>query len=352
MVAVWAGPGALAYQNLSFGSPHHDSRTAAQRAFDEAVAQMQDTDDEVDAQQALGPIRQRAQSLAPDDPRLVDLQVMQAGTFGEPEHRKQIEAILKGGKDGHQWTRDSLVRSELSALYFRARELPAPERLAQLRDGVQWAERVAPRPLAATLDARLRVAEALDDGGDTGAARKMLTQIRSRAEHADDCRCDLGSVARAQVWFHLSHGESDQALALLRQAPLADRAGSTGRVYSMDHAWALLLGGQTDEGLAQMRIAAYWQPREVRWPDRMTGNPVAQPRLVEPLDLAFALRRAGRDEDARTLLATQGGWRCQASSGSASFGFHEMTAPWQRERDRLLEETARAACPTRARSSS
>jgi predicted nucleic acid-binding protein len=348
MVAVWVGPGALAFQSLSLGGgSRHDERTAAQRSFDEFYTQFE-TSDEADETGArfLEPLQQRARALAPDDPRRIDVEVMQAGTLGEPARRQGIERILARGKSGLTWTVDALVRSELSALYLRVRELPAPERLAQLREGVDWAERVAPRALAPTLDARLRVAEAIDESGDTPAARDLLAQIRQRAVHADDCRCALGTVTRAQVWFHLSHGESDQALALLQQAPRTDRAGTDGRADSMDRAWALLLGGRTDEGLAKMREAAYWQPADAGWLVRILQPRTAKPRLVEPLDLAFALRSAGRDAEARELLATQGGRRCMAAP--AGIGFHELMAPWQSERDRLLLETVRAACPAGA----
>jgi hypothetical protein len=187
MAAVWAGPGALAFQSLSFGGgPQRDGRTTAQRSFDELYTRFETSDEEEEtAAKFLEPLQQRARALAPDDPRRIDIEVMRAGTLGDPARRGEIERILAQGKSGLTWTVDALVRSELSALYLRVRQLPAPERLAQLREGVGWAERVAPRALAPTLDTRLRVAEAIDESGDTRAARELLAQIRSRA---DDCR--------------------------------------------------------------------------------------------------------------------------------------------------------------------
>jgi len=342
LTPVWIGVTALAFQ---IWAPRHsvatrDTRTTAQRAFDDA---MDDADEDDGNSEALGVLRQRAAALDAADPRRIDLQVVEALAAPEPERRQQVEDILTAGKGGLRWPLDAVVRSELyelGGLSSNYLKMPAVERAQRLRAGIGWSERVAPALVASTIDARLRLAEAIDDGGDSAGASTMLAEI---GRLADSCRCERRRVARAQAWFYLSHGESDKALRLLQPEALDSVATSPGSTGGVDYAWSLLLSGRTEEGLQQMHMAAYRQAPRANGLLGLLQGPAVRARLSEPMDLAFALRAASRLEEARAVAASPAAkWQCELLRSGT---LYEYRAPWQRERDRLLAEAAREVCP-------
>jgi Zn-dependent protease len=341
LVVVWGVPAAFAVRLWPHGGfgRHAEERSMAQRSFDEAWEAADAADGRSEALQTL---RRLGQALAPDDPRQVDLLVAQAQEVEEPEHLRRIEAVLRSGRDGRRWTVDRIVRAELAAQVAAVVDRPAPERAGRMRAAIDWAERLAPGARAATVPARLRLAEAVDDGGDAPGARARLAQLRQLAETDADCRGELRGVLRAQAWFAVDHQAPGAAAALLEAGAASESAvpGTTG--LALDYAWALLLSGRTDEGLARMRGAAYLPAFEPDLLQRLQGAQRRESRLAAPMDLAFALRRAGRGEEARALLAALPAWQCNAvRNGELRY---EARDPWQRERDRFLRETADALC--------
>jgi Zn-dependent protease len=340
LVCVWIATAAIALPSWPDhgGAAQHDPRSPAQQAFDEAWSEL---DDGEDAAKAHVLLRQRAAVLAPNDPRHVDLDVALAHAAPEQERRQRVAAVLARGADGLHWQLTSLLRYELRTTIDATRGLPPGNRLMQLQASLQWAEAAAPQTLAPTIDTRLRVAEALDESGDTPGAFALLQEIHRRAAAADDCRCELGSVLRAQAWFHLSHQQTEQALALLQQAASDGKAKPA---LALDRAWALHFAGRKDAALAAMRSTTYMQQSRVGWRERLRNGRATEPYLVYPLDLAFMLNAAGHAEEARALLSGREIWQCRA----ASFGRlspYTQGLPWQRERDRLIEQVAVELCP-------
>ncbi len=339
LAAIWLGTAAVTAQFWpgSIRTPG-DPRTRQQVAFDSVINGFrEDRDDPAKLQE----LRERADALQPDDPRRVDLHLEEARRQPDEKRREALARVLAEGRAGKYWTVDRVVRTEMS----RARKVqgtPA-ERAAALREAIAWSERVAPRLLAPTIDVRLRLAEAIDDGGDRSQALAMLATLRDRAEGDDDCRCELRSVMQAQVWFHISHGEYDAAIALLKDPAFAAKRDDVPSQYDVDHAWALLLSGRTDEGLEKMRAAAWSPAYKPTAFDKALGVPQGGPRLAHPLDMAYALRQAGHDKEARRLIRLRWVWECQSLPNRMKDPTH--AAPWQREREHLLGETGLVVCP-------
>lgn len=359
LLGVWVPTGIVVSQMWPAYHSHAaaDARSADQRAFDEAWERVEygddDQDDEADGTPGqAGPVHGgrllelRAQALRADDPRLVDMNIRRVLLLPQPERRKQIEAILKAGRDGKSWTRKAMLNHELDSLARIARTLPARERLPMLREVVAWADSAAPQMFASTVDARLRMAEALDESGDTPAAQAMLAELRRKALGADDCRCELREVLRAQTWFHLSHQRADLALALLREPAVWPDAQTRKGGLAMDYAWALLLSGQTQAARTAMDGAARSSPYQPKLYEWLMGLRAHDGEVLSPVDLALVLERAGRAPEAVALLGrSRSYWQCLALREDADY--FERDHPWQRERGRLLQDVARRLCPAR-----
>lgn len=332
LAAVWgtAAPYAIAtfWPGKSTARAHRDDRSAVQRAFDEAWSAYEDKEEPEELEAALSALAQQAAALAPDDPRRFDLEVVRAQGDALEERRNKIAALVNGPHDGLRWQRTDVLGHELRRLVIDSFDLDAPGRIARYTSGIAWSEQVAPTALAPTIGLRLRLIEAIDDSGDTPRARAMLAELQQRSLTADDCRCELRSVIRARTWFHLSHGESAQALALLEQSAFGGKISEGKDALALDEAWAVVLDGQVTRGAAQMR--------------RALSSPRGNGPVREPLDLAHALLRNGQADEARALVA-RSPWQCRAAL--EGWGQHERQEPWQRLRDQALQGTARAVCP-------
>ncbi|AKJ30213.1 hypothetical protein AAW51_3522 [Caldimonas brevitalea] len=330
--------------------PHHraedleaDARTPAQVAFDIAWDEYDMLSD--DNAPADAKLRARQAALAADDLRHVDMQVLQAQALRHPERRLAIEALLEAGRDGERWELGDVLQAELDTLAHAAGQANAKERAVVLGDAIAWAERAAPTRFAPTVRTRLLWAEALDQAGDTPRAQALLAELTQRTLTADDCQCELREVVRARAWFALSHRQADQAIAVLEEPRFRDNLQQGEGRLAIDYAWALLLAGQTDRGLAVMRLAAVVKARPGRHDDAARRGAAPPEHVRNPLDLAFALSRAGRDDEARALLGQHHGrWHCTAAArGWLGYPIRE---PWQGERWRHLQETASRLCPT------
>lgn len=337
LALVWAGSGYALTQTVLADRPGAaaETRSPAQLAFDRVW-------DGAEFDQPADAVRQRlhdaARALGADDPRHIDLQVWQAQQHDGGMPREAVERLLQGGLDGRVWKRSDVLREHLDGISYPALGLPPVDRATRLREAIAWAEGIAPALLAPTIETHLRLAEAIDDGGDSGRAGTMLGELRERAASADDCRCELSRVIRAQAWFHLHHGNADRAIAVLEGAQTAGEMRSPGGRLALDYGWALLAAGRHDEAVEQMRIAT-----------RTRRTDGAKPaRLRQALDLAHALRKAQRDDEARRLVEQQRPWECAYARSSEAPAF--ASAPWEQARDRARNETARALCPPLAMS--
>ncbi len=332
LAAVWgtAAPYAIAafWPEKSAARAQRDERTTEQRTFDQAWATYEDKEEPEEIAAALAVLDQQAATLAQDDPRRFDLEVAHAEAAEPDERRRRIGALVGGERDGHEWKRSHVLSHELRRMVVNSFELDAPSRIERYQAGIAWAEQVAPAALAPTIDLRLRLVEAIDDAGNTDKARPMLVDLQRRAETADDRQCELQTVVRARTWFHLSHRESAQALALLEQSAFAGKIREGKGGLAVDQAWALLLDGQAARGSAQMRKAL--------------SSPRGDGHVRDPLDMAHALLRNGQTDEARALIS-QSPWQCRLAL--EGWQQHERMEPWQRLRDKALQDSARAICP-------
>ena len=64
---------------------------------------------------------------------------------------------------------------------------------------------------------------------------------------------------------------------------------------------------------------------------------------LHPMDMAYALHRSGKADEARALVASLHPGRCRLARADNSGDL--PAAPWQQERQRLLHEVARELCP-------
>lgn len=339
LVLVWAGSGYALTQTVFADRPKTvaDARSPAQRAFDRIWdgAEFDEPGGDDAPRQRL---EEAARALPPDDPRHVDLQVWLAQRREGGMPREEVERLLQGGLDGRAWKRSDMLREHLDGITYPALLLPPAERATRLREALAWAEGIAPALLAPTIDTRLRLAEAIDEAGDPGKAETMLGELRTRAAGADDCRCELSRVIRAQAWFHLHHGNAVRAIAQLEDAPTAGEMRAPGGRLALDYGWALLAAGRHDAAVEQMRIATRTR--------RADGAEPA--KLRQALDLAHVLRTVQRDDEARRLVEQQRPWECAYARSIEAPAF--ASAPWEQTRDRARNETARALCPPLAMS--
>lgn len=337
LALVWAGSGYALTQTMFAERPKAESRTPAQTAFDRI---WDDTAfNEADGSTAPAQrLQDAARGLQADDPRHIDLQVGLAQRRDGGMARDEVERLIQNGRDGRTWKRSEVLREHLDGITWATLELPAADRATRLRETIAWAEHAAPALLAPTIDIRLRLAEAIDEGGDAAGAEHMLLELRERAATADDCRCELSGVIRAQAWFHLHHGNAGRAIAVLEAAPTAGDMRAPGGRLALDYGWALLAAGRRDEAVEQMRIATRLR--------RADGGEPA--KLRQPLDLAHALRKVEREDEARRLVEQQRPWECAVAHSNELPPF--ASAPWELARDRARNETARALCPPLAMS--
>jgi ATP/maltotriose-dependent transcriptional regulator MalT len=197
----------------------------------------------------------------------------------------------------------------------------------------------------------LRVAEALDELGQSAKALAMLDATRTLASQTDEAPYKLAEVVRAQVWFQLSHQHLEQAQAVLAASSLAPSGLDQADPLAVDRAWALMLAGRNEAALDLLRTAAYTRARPVSWWGRLMGQKALPPHLIYPLDLALALARSGQEGEARAMLGTrEAAWACFAAQNMPNApDIAALHQPWQRERERLGRELALRLCPPPAK---
>ncbi len=345
LVGLWSGVGLTVYSGRdvrAVAAKAEESRTSAQLAFDEAYSNYED--EEADAP-GLAELELLGKALDAEDPRQVDLMVLRAQLLQEPERRERMEAILAQGRDGHAYSIQAVARELLWDLYAENESAAPQQRAALLQEEIDRVMHLAPMVYPGTIAARLRVSEALDQGGEPAQALALLNELSEHARRTDDCRCELRGITRAQAWYYITHQEPAQAVALLEAPPYAVRIKQRRESLSVDYAWALLAAGRTAEGLEQMRLAAYSEPVRPSLFQRVRGARERPPLLRHPLDMAYALMQVGRAEEARALIDRDTQWACwQAHENYQKSLF---TEPWQEWREVALWKVARAVCPVK-----
>jgi Zn-dependent protease len=346
MVGLWSGVGAIVYQEW----PRHASSdvagaplTAAQTAFDQTYDRYDVYEEEMPGAPTFEQLEQLARPLAADDPRRIDLAVVKARRLSWPEQREAFEAILAAHRDGYREKLTGLAEELLGDLYEENATQPPEQRAELLHAAVERVEKLAPGTFSGTIAARLREAEAIDEGGDPDRARAMLAALRERALASDDCRCQAREVVRAQAWFHIAHDQAARAVALLESSPYGEGIRRRSDSLSLDYAWALLEAGRTADGLDWMQAASYTKACRPSLLQRLWGARGRPARLRYPLDLAYALMQADRPTDAHRLMDNSNRWSCWRADDEVAETW--LSQPWQETKDAELNKVAKAACP-------
>lgn len=340
MIGLWSAVGAMAYEYW----PAQPSRqraeapkSPAQLQFDQVYSEVEEAGDEGD----LSRLEQTAQALDAADPRHCDLAVLKARAIPPEDRRNRLEGLLGEGKGGVRYSLDDIADLILSELDWNTQAQSPQLRAAALQDALERIDRIAPTVQAGTLDARLRMAEAVDQSGDSARALALLQQLREPA-----LATSIGHRGRAQVllalsWFYLSQGRSADALALLQSAEAARPVQRPLDPLALAYAWALLESGRIAEGLAQMRLASYAEARKPKLLERLASAGGTGARLVHPLEMAYALVRADRLEEAGALIAERRDWYCQFRDDAELAAWVE---PWQQTKERELRKLKTRLC--------
>ena len=309
-------------------------RSDAQKAFDRAwsVAHGEPTS----AQWAE--LLSREAALQPHDARHRDVEWLRTQTGSVADRMAGVDRWLNTVGDGYFERREGVVRAELDDRVGSAERLPAAERMVPLSAAIGWADQVAPRRPARTIDARLRLAEATDLAGDTPGANRLLDDISALAATVTERSAAKTHVVRARAWFEIAHGRPDVALQRLEAASPALVKGAPDDSLAIDHAWARLFAGQSEGAFVDMRAAFHADPRP-------PGAPPADDDFDadDAMDLAVAAARAGRIEAARALAQGSGRAGCEADA-QRQIGDAVSEGPWQAARMRERARLARAWC--------
>lgn len=340
LVAIWAGSLMIALPEFFSARNMVAEPATAEEAFDRAYENDFEYDEETS--QRLAKLAALAAKLSPQDSRRIDLFWMEAESGDGPARLTRMLEIISLKQAGHFTSRKLMVSQYLQSVHATYLDEPAAKRLTLLQDAVDAVLKQAPDLFVSTIDGQLRVAEAMDAAGDEAGAEARLQQIRKDAETREDCKCEAPTVLRAQAWFHMSHDRNAEALKLLEESAYNDRFKKPGNSLAETRAWALLMNDRDDEGLAQMRIAAYTSGYEPTAEAKAKGAQPSPPYLTSPGALAFALKRAGRESEARQLLTSrEGSWECHRRRYSDATSID----PWESMREEMLSQTTQSLCP-------
>lgn len=112
------------------------------------------------------------------------------------------------------------------------------------------------------------------------------------------------------------------------------------RQLARDYAWTLLLSGDAKEGVRQMHAAAYSSPAKPTFIDNALGV-TAKPKLRLPFDLAYAMMKAKRTDEAAALVARDAPEACRAAP-------QPWYGAWYGPYNRSIQAAYAAVCPAPA----
>jgi Zn-dependent protease len=341
LVALWALAAVPLSRTLASGGrlrhPGPPARTAAQKAFDDTWFA---ADDQPTATQWTVLLAREA-ALRPDDPRHRDVEWLRIPTGPAASRREGVDRWLAQPGDGHFENHNRVLWHEFDARFGEARVMPPARRPAELSALVSWVDGFKPRALPAAIEARLRLAEAIDLAGDTPGALRLLDET---ADFSAQARHGHGggptpAVIRARAWFDIAHGHPDAALQRLEAASPALAKGAPDDDLAVDHAWARLFAGQSEPAYIEMRAAMHADPHAPGAPAHDDEDFDAD----DAMDLAVAQARAGQVEAARALAQGAGRSGCEQDARLVDRDTVLM-GPWQVPRLRERAKLARAWC--------
>ncbi len=341
MVLVWAPIGVAAVelwphaQTKQAPAATPDLRTAAQREFDTAFSEFVDKEG---SGQELAALVTLAAKLEASDPRLVDLAVQKALALPLDEQASRLQSLLQQQRAGAYYSLEDIVTSLAGIASEENEEQPIAERIASLRASLDRISAAWPGSLPATVTYRLRLAEMIAESGDAAGAASALQSLRESLIDAKAAPKLITSVVRVQAWFHISREELGQARRLLKEAMAT--APVQPRQLARDYAWTLLLSGDAKEGVRQMHAAAYSSPADPTFIDNALGV-TAKPKLQLPFDLAYAMMKANRTDEAAALVAREAPEACRAAP-------QPWYGAWYGPHSRAIQAAYAAVCPAPA----
>ncbi|SMC18319.1 Zn-dependent protease (includes SpoIVFB) [Andreprevotia lacus DSM 23236] len=317
-----------------------DQRSNAQTAFD--VVFNNDIDDEAAAKVRQSKLLDIASRLPASDPRHVDLAWDQALRLDDSD--KAQDAIIAAGKDGNLLNIDQMIDSQLNKLLWTLADRTAAERASALAGAIAHYRQLAPAHGNALISATIRQAEATDDAGHAQEALAILNSLAVTGNMNDSTQNLQQQITAARGWYLLSHQQYKAALGIFT-APHPQSSETEfnwpRQQQQLNHAWALLLGGDKAGGLAAMRDAAVFHKPDTRWSARLLGmGNTPAVLMVEPGELVYALLVNGKRDEAAKLFGN--------SRSMCSNHDHDepvaATEPWQRVRVEAMRNALASLC--------
>ncbi|TAL29801.1 MAG: hypothetical protein EPN97_13080 [Alphaproteobacteria bacterium] len=298
---------------------------AAQKDFDRAVTGFYSDK----SSGAMARLEKLAGALDPADPRQIDLLAIKAYALPDAARPAELERILGMNRDGERYKRSYIATRYMNDAYQCCKNDAYAIRINALERAIARVDALAPEAFASTVMPRLRLAELYDRGGKAGEAQPRLTDLFSRTEKTGS-GWEHKYVAAAQAWYYLDKGEAPKALAFLEQPALARGIREKYGSLSLAYAWALMESGRADKGLEQMKIATPLAPDD--------GED------EEPLyyaDIVYANQKAGRMEDAMTLLLKG---RREEYCNPKTVEENLYSDLWQERRVNALKDALKSVC--------
>ena len=350
MVLVWAPIGVAAVelwphaQTKQAPAAKPDLRTATQREFDTAFSDYVDKEgsDDVDKEgsgKELAALVTLAAKFEASDPRLVDLAVQKALALPLDEQASRLQSLLQQQRAGAFYSLEDIVTYLARNAADENEGEPVGKRIASLRASLDGISATWPGSLPATVTYRIRLAEMIAESGDAAGAASALQSLRESLIEAKAGPKLITNVVRVHAWFHINRGEYGPARQLLKEAMAT--APVQPRRLARDYAWALLLSGDAKAGVREMRAIAYSSPANPTFIDNALGV-TAKPKLQLPFDLAYAMIKAKRPDEAAALVAREAPEVCGAP-------LQPWYGAWYGPYNRAIQAAYAAVCPAPAK---
>ncbi len=357
MVLVWAPlglatvelwPHAQMKQEARAAEP--DLRTGPQRDFDTAFSE---SDSEEAGQADFARLDALAAKLEASDPRRNDLSLLKALALPAKERVQRLESLIAQPWEALVYGIGNAANELLHTVVEENAAKPVAQQIAALRAGldrvathwpksedVNFLYRIrAPELIHATFPYRMRLAEMIADSGDAAGAVSALESARAALIQEKAERVFVASVIRAEAWYCITREQPMQARQLLEEAMAEGQ--DMRREVAADYAWALLFSGDVKAGAERMRAAAFSASPVGGFTDNALGMK-RKPKLLSPLELAYAMMKEKKTAEAAQLIAKEAPSTCRREPSPWS-------GPWFEARNRAIQAAYAAVCLTPAK---
>ncbi len=344
MALVWAPIGVAAVElwpqkkarKVEAAAPKPDPRTGAQREFDTAFNQSRWQE----APTGFARLDALAGELESSDPRRADLAFWHVLALPAKERAPRLEALVAAPWKGLLFGRGDAAAGFLHTAMEGNAAKPASDRIAALQAGLSRIATLWPGNGHVTYYYRIRLAEMIGESGDAAGAMSALEAARAALVEAKAGPVYVASIVRALAWYSITREQPEQARQLLENT--MPEGQEMRRQLEADYAWALLFSGEVKAGLKRMRAAAYTSPPIPGFMDNALGIRI-KPRLHMPLELAYAMIKNKKSEEAAALIAKEAPSACRGEPSP-------WNGPWFEARNRAIRAAYAAVCPALAKS--